>query len=56
MCNAIYCRVQKPIFNNTKLAIFGDKYLSQDLINVKGKRRIYLTKQVIYDIWLQYTE
>ena len=24
--------VQKSIFNNTKFAIFGDKYLSQDLI------------------------
>ena len=34
MCNAFYCRVQKSIFNNTKFAIFGDKYLSQDLINV----------------------
>ena len=32
MCNAFYCRVQKSIFNNTKFAIFGDKYLSQDLI------------------------
>ena len=32
MCNAFYCRVQKSIFNNTKLAIFGDKYLSQELI------------------------
>ena len=34
MCDAFYCRVQKSIFNNTKFAIFGDKYLSQDLINV----------------------
>ena len=34
MCNAFYCRVQKSIFNNTKFAIFGDKYFSQDLINV----------------------
>ena len=32
MCNAFYCLVQKSIFNNTKFAIFGDKYLSQDLI------------------------
>ena len=32
MCNAFYCRVQKSIFSNTKSAIFGDKYLSQDLI------------------------
>ena len=32
MCNAFYCRVQKSIFNNTKFAIFGDEYLSQDLI------------------------
>ena len=32
MYNAFYCRVQKSIFDNTKLAIFGDKYLSQDLI------------------------
>ena len=32
MCNALYCQVQKSIFNNTKFAIFGDKYLSQDLI------------------------
>ena len=32
MCNNFYCRVQKSIFNNTKFAIFGDKYLSQDLI------------------------
>ena len=34
MCNAFYCRVQKSIFNNTEFAIFGDEYLSQDLINV----------------------
>ena len=32
MCNAFYCRVQKSIFNNTKFAIFGCKYLNQDLI------------------------
>ena len=32
MCNAFYRRVQKSNFNNTKFAIFGDKYLSQDLI------------------------
>ena len=32
MCNAYYCRVQKFIFNNAKFAIFGDKYLSQNLI------------------------
>ena len=32
MCNAFYCRVQKSIINNTKFAIFGDKYLSQDTI------------------------
>ena len=32
MCNAFYCRVQKSIFNNIKFAIFGDKYLSQNLI------------------------
>ena len=32
MCNAFYCRVQKYNFNNTKFAIFGDEYLSQDLI------------------------
>ena len=32
MCNAFYCRVQKFIINNTKFVIFGDKYLSQDLI------------------------
>ena len=32
MCNAFYCRLQKSIFYNTKFAIFGDKYLSQDLI------------------------
>ena len=32
MCNAFYCRVQKSNFNNTKFAIFEDKYLSQDLI------------------------
>ena len=32
MCNAFYCRVQKSIFNDTTLAIFLDKYLSQDLI------------------------
>ena len=32
MCNAFYCRVQKSNFDNTKFAIFGDKYLSQDLI------------------------
>ena len=29
MCNAFYRRVQK---SNTKFAIFGDEYLSQDLI------------------------
>ena len=32
VCNAFYRRVQKSNFNNTKFAIFGDKYLSQDLI------------------------
>ena len=32
MCNAFYCRGQKSIFSNTKFDIFGDKYLSQDLI------------------------
>ena len=32
MCNAFYRRVQKSNFNNTEFAIFGDKYLSQDLI------------------------
>ena len=32
MCNAFYRQVQKSNFNNTKFAIFGDKYLSQDLI------------------------
>ena len=32
MCNAFYCRVQKSNLNNTKFAIFGDKYLNQDLI------------------------
>ena len=32
MCNAFYRRVQKSNFNNAKFAIFGDKYLSQDLI------------------------
>ena len=32
MCNAFYRRVQKSNFNNTKFAIFEDKYLSQDLI------------------------
>ena len=32
MCNAFYCRVQKSNFNDTKFALFGDKYLSQDLI------------------------
>ena len=32
MCNAFYRRVQKSIFNNTKFAIFEDKYLSHDLI------------------------
>ena len=32
MCNAFYRRVQKSNFINTKFAIFGDKYLSQDLI------------------------
>ena len=32
MCNAFYCLVQKSILINTKFAIFGDKYLSQDLI------------------------
>ena len=32
MRNAFYCRVEKTNFNNTKFAIFGDQYLSQDLI------------------------
>ena len=32
MGNAFYCQVKKSIFNNKKFAIFGDKYLSQDLI------------------------
>ena len=32
MYNAFYCQVQKSNFNNTKFAIFKDKYLSQDLI------------------------
>ena len=32
MCNVFYCRVQKSNFNNTKFAIFGNKYLGQDLI------------------------
>ena len=32
MFNAFYCRVQKSNFNNKKFAIFGDNYLSQDLI------------------------
>ena len=31
MCNAFYCRVQKSNFINTKVAIFGAKYISQDL-------------------------
>ena len=34
MCNAFYCPGQKSILNNTKFAIFGDKYLSRDLIIV----------------------
>ena len=34
MCNAFYCRVQKSIFNNTKLAIFGDKDLIVILPNI----------------------
>ena len=32
MCNAFYFRVLKSIFNKKNFAIFGDKYLSQDLI------------------------
>ena len=36
MYNAFYRRSQKSIFNNTKFAIFGDKYLSQDLIVILG--------------------
>ena len=44
MFNAFYCRVQKSNFNNTKFAIFGDKYLSQDLIVIL--RNITLLCQV----------
>ena len=36
MCNAFYYRVQKSNYNNTKFAIFGEKYLSQDLIVILG--------------------
>ena len=46
MCNAFYCRVQKSIFNNTKSAIFGDKYLSEDLIDIGLLRNITQLCQV----------